>query len=121
MVAIRRHAAWQPLQAYNQLCAPASSSRSTELHRACSVRRTHVNTITLRLKTGAAGHDEGNAIVIRSLHSCTRAPSVSKRHWIVAMVAAAQGVLLHTSRRHVSRKMYAAECRNNRHWLASKR
>jgi hypothetical protein len=45
-----------------------------------------------RLNTDATGHDEGNAILIRSLHSCTRAPSLSKRSWIVSIVAQAQVV-----------------------------
>ena len=62
----------------------------------------------------ATGHEEGNAIVIRSLHSCTRAPSLSKRNWIVAIVARAHGVVLHTSRHRVSRSTEAAERKNKR-------
>jgi hypothetical protein len=70
--------------------------------RACEVKRTHANKVKLRLKTGATGHDEGNDIVIRSGHSCTRAPSLSKRNWIVSIVAEAHWVVLNTSRRKVS-------------------
>ena len=65
--------------------------------------RTHANNVKLRLNTGATGHDEGNEIVIRSLHSWTRAPSLSKRNWIVSIVADAHCVVLHPSRRKVSR------------------
>ena len=43
-------------------------------HRACDVRRTPPNKVTQRRKTGATGHDEGNDILRRSLHSCTPAP-----------------------------------------------
>ena len=78
------------------------------------VKRTHANKVKLRLTTGATGHDEGNAIVIRSLNSCTRAPSLSKRHWIVSIVADAHCVVLTTSRRKVSSNTYAAECNNKR-------
>ena len=66
------------------------------------MRRTHANKVKLRLNTGATGHDEGNDILIRSVHSCTRAPSLSKRSWIVSIVAEAHGVVLNTSRRKVS-------------------
>ena len=76
--------------------------------------RTHANNVKLRLNTGATGHDEGNEIVIRSLHSWTRAPSLSKRNWIVSIVADAHCVVLHTSRRKVSSNTYAAECNNKR-------
>ena len=76
--------------------------------------RTHANNVKLRLNTGAPGHDEGNEIVIRSLPSWTRAPSVSKRNWIVSIVADAHCVVLNTSRRKVSRNTYAAECSNKR-------
>ena len=58
--------------------------------------------MTQRLNTDATGHDEANEILIRSLHSCTRAPSLSKRHWSVAIVAQAHEVVLNTSRRRVS-------------------
>ena len=67
------------------------------------LRRTHSNNVKQRLNTGATGHDEGKAILIRSLNSCTRAPSLSRRNWIVSIVAQAHGVVLHTSRRRVSR------------------
>jgi hypothetical protein len=70
--------AWEPLDS-------RSSSPAGE------VRRTHANKVTLRLTTGATGHDEGNDMLIHAVNSCTRAPSVSKRRWIVAIVAAAQG------------------------------
>ena len=66
------------------------------------MRRTHANKVKLRLNTGATGHDEGNDILIRSVHSCTRAPSLSKRSWIVSIVAEAHGVVFNTSRRKVS-------------------
>jgi hypothetical protein len=58
--------------------------------------------MTQRLNTNATGHDEDNEILIRSLHSCTRAPSLRKRNWSVAIVAQAYEVVLHTSRRRVS-------------------
>ena len=102
IVAIRHNASWQPPQAYNKLFARGPSTLSTERHRTGSVERTHANKFKLCLKTGATGHDEGNEIVIRSSHSCTRAPSLSKRHWIVSIVAEAHWVLLKTSRRNVS-------------------
>ena len=70
--------------------------------------------MTQRLNTDATGHDEGNEILIRSLYSCTRAPSLSKRNWRVAIVAQAHGVVLNTSRRRVSSSTYAAECKNKR-------
>ena len=75
----------------------------------------------VRLKTGATGHDEGNEIVIRSFHSCTRAPSLHTRHWIVSIVADAHCVVFQTARRTVSRNQEAAECNIKRHGLASKR
>ena len=102
IVAIRHNASWQPPQAYNKLFARGPSTLSTERHRTGSVERTHANKVKLCLKTGATGHDEGNEIVIRSSHSCTRAPSLSKRIWIVSIVAEAHWVVLHTSRRKVS-------------------
>ena len=64
--------------------------------------RTHANKVKLRLNTGATGHAEGNDILIRSVNSCTRAPSLSTRSWIVSIVAEAHGVVFHTSRRKVS-------------------
>jgi hypothetical protein len=90
-------------------------------HRACTLKRTQANNVKLRLNTGATGHDEGNEILIRSLHSCTRAPSVSQRNWIVSIVAAAHGVVLQTSRRKVSSHTEAAACNNKRNWCAVKR
>jgi len=102
IVALRHTSSWQPLGAYNELFALAPATRFTALYRTGEVKRTQANKGKLRLKTGATGHDEGNAIVIRSLTSCTRAPSLSKRTWIVSIVAAAHWVLLHTSRRKVS-------------------
>jgi hypothetical protein len=53
---------------------------STERHRTCEVKRTHANKVNVRLTTGATGHEEGKEIVIRWPNSCTRAPSLSKRH-----------------------------------------
>ena len=47
-------------------------------HRACRVGRTHANKVKLRRTTSATGHDAGNDILIRSLLSCTRAPSLNK-------------------------------------------
>jgi hypothetical protein len=46
---------------------------SMALHGQATGKRTHANKIKLRLNTGATGHDEGNEIWIRPLHSCTRA------------------------------------------------
>ena len=86
----------------------------TRPHRAIYVRRTQANKVKARLTTGATGHDEGNDIVIRSATSCTWAPSLSKRSWIVSIVAQAQGVVLNTSRRKVSSNTEAAECKNTR-------
>jgi hypothetical protein len=63
-------------------------------HRACRVGRTHANKVKLRRTTSATGHDAGNDILIRSLLSCTRAPSLNKRNWIVSMVADAHCVVL---------------------------
>ncbi len=77
--------------------------------------RTHANNVTLRRHTGATGHDEGHALVLRSLHAWPRAPRVRKRNGMVAIVAAAHGVVLHPSRRQVSRNTYAAACNNQRH------
>lgn len=71
-------------------------------HNACGVTRTHANKVRARRNTGATGHDEGSDIVIRSVTSGTRAPSLRRRHWIVSMVAEAQGVVCNTSRRKVS-------------------
>jgi hypothetical protein len=71
-------------------------------HGQATGKRTHANTSKLRLNTGATGHDEGNEIWLRPLHSCTRAPRLRKRHWIVSIVAEAHGVVLHTSRRNVA-------------------
>ena len=73
------------------------------MHKAYEAKRTHANKVKLCLKTGATGHAEGNDIVLRSFPSCTRAPSVRKRHGSVSMVAAAPGVVLNTARRSVSR------------------
>ena len=78
------------------------------------MRRTPANKVTRRLNTGATGHAEGNDIVIRSVHSCTRAPGVSTRSWIVSIVAEAHGVVFHTARRKVSSNTEAAEGKNNR-------
>ena len=102
IVAIRHHASWQPPQAYTKLFGRGPSTLSTALHRTCEVERTHANKVKLCLKTGATGHDEGNEMVIRSSHSCPRAPSLSQRHWIVSIVAEAHWVVRKTSRRHVS-------------------
>ena len=66
--------------------------------------RTQAHKVKLRRSTGATGHNEGKDILIRSANSCTRAPSLSKRSWIVSMVADAHGVVLNTSRRRVSSK-----------------
>ena len=104
----------QPPQADRKRCTPEPSTRSTALPRACEARRTQANKGKLRLKTGATGHDEGNDIVLRSVHSCTRAPSLRKRSWIVSIVAEAHGVVLNTSRRKVSSNTETAECTNNR-------
>jgi hypothetical protein len=72
-------------------------------HRAYGLRRLDPYNVQQRRNTGATGHDEGNAIRIRSLPSCTRAPSLRRRNGLVAIVAQAHGVVLHTSRRRVSR------------------
>jgi hypothetical protein len=114
IVAIRHNASWQPPQAYNKLFARRPSTLSTALHRTCEVERPPANKFNLCLKTGATGHDEGNEIVLRSSHSCTRAPSLSKRNGIVSIVAAAHWVLLKTSRRNVSSNTEAAACKNTR-------
>ena len=90
-------------------------------HHACEVTRTHANKVRACCNTGVTGHDEGSAIVIRSVTSWTRAPSLRRRHWIVSMVAEAHGVVFHTSRRKVSSTTEAAECHNKRHGLAAKR
>ena len=121
MVVIGPNASSQPPQAYSKRVAPGPSTLSTALPRAGYRRRTHANKVKLRLKTGATGHDEGNDILIRSGHACTRAPSVSQRSWIVSIVAEAHGVVFHTSRRKGSRNTEAAEGKNNRNCLASKR
>src|SRR4029453_17996858 len=102
IVAIRHNASWQPPQAYNKLFARGSSTLSIELHRTCEVERTHANKFKLCLKAGATRHDAGNEIVIRSSHSWTRAPSLSKRNWIVSIVVGPPWVVLKTSRRNVS-------------------
>src|SRR4030095_4296546 len=88
-------------------------------HSPCETRRTQANKVKLRLKSDATGHDEGNDIVMRSVNSCTRAPSLSTWSWIVSIVAQAQGAVLNTSRRKVSRNTKSAECRNTRNELAS--
>jgi hypothetical protein len=75
---------------------------SMQACRACQVKRRHANKITLRLNTGATGHDEGSEILMRSVHSGTRAPSLSQRSWMVSIVARAHGVPFNTSRRRVS-------------------
>jgi hypothetical protein len=72
------------------------------LHGQATGKRPPANKIKLRLNTGATGHDEGNEIWLRPLNSCTRAPSLSKRNWLVSIVAEAHWVVLHTSRRNVS-------------------
>jgi hypothetical protein len=84
--------------------------RSQDLRR----QTTHSTNVKQRLHTGATGHDEGNARLIRSLHSGTRAPSLRMRNWIVSSVAQAHGVVLHTSRRRVARSPEAAEGKNKR-------
>jgi hypothetical protein len=71
-------------------------------HNACEVTRTHANQVRARCNTGVTGHDEGSDIVIRSVTSCTRAPRLRRRNWIVSIVAEAHGVVFHTSRRKVS-------------------
>jgi hypothetical protein len=71
--------------------------------------------VQVRLNTGATGHDEGHAILIRSFNACTRAPSLHTRHGIVSLVADAHCVVLQTSRRHVSSHTAAAECPITRH------
>ena len=110
---IRRPSAWQPPRVDNHRLAldPLRFRvRSQGLR-----RQTYPpNNVTQRLKTGATGHDEGNEILTRPLHSCTRAPSVSTRHWIVSIVAKAHWVVRHPARRHVSSNTEAAECRNTR-------
>jgi hypothetical protein len=121
MVVIGHKASSQLPQAYRKRFALASSTLSTALPRACEARRTHANKVTLRLKTGATGHDEGTDILRRSVHACTPAPSLRQRSWLVASVAAAHGVVLNTSRRTVSSHTEAAACKNHRHCLASKR
>jgi hypothetical protein len=85
------------------------------VHRTGTFTRTHANHIKLRLNTGATGHDEGNEIVIRSLHAWTRAPSLRTRNGIVAIVADAHCVVLNTARRKVSSNTSAAEGSNQRH------
>jgi hypothetical protein len=55
--------------AYNNLFALDPLRLSIDLnglHGQATVKRTHANNIKLRLTTGATGHDEGNAILIRS-------------------------------------------------------
>ena len=44
-------------------------SRTLLPHRVCEVRRTQANKVKLRLRTEATGHDEGNDILIRSVHA----------------------------------------------------
>jgi hypothetical protein len=78
------------------------------------VRRMHANNDKLRLKTGATGHDEANDTLMRVPSSLTRAPSLSKRHCIVSILARAHSVVLKTSRRKVSSHTYAAECKTHR-------
>ena len=102
MVAMRRNSPLQPPWVNNKLFALKPLTLFTELYRISAVSRTHANKVKLRLNIGATGHDEGKEIVIRSVNSCTRAPSLSKRSWMVSMVAEAHGVVFNTSRRHVS-------------------
>src|SRR4029450_8369649 len=88
-VAIRHHTSSpSPWDDY-PLVAFEASTLSTELHRTCSIIRTHANNAKLRINTGATGHDEGNEIWMHFWHSCTRAPSLSRRNWIVSIVAEA--------------------------------
>jgi hypothetical protein len=102
LVASGRNAFCQPPGASIHRFALELPGLSIKPHRACQVRRTQAHKVKLRLTTGATGHDEGNDILIRSVNSCTRAPSLSKRSWIVSIVAEAHGVVLSTSRRKVS-------------------
>jgi len=104
MVALRPNAPWEPPGADSQLFALKPSTPFTEPYRLSAVRRTHAHQGTLRLHIGATGYEEGQDIVSRSSHSCTRAPTVRKRSWRVSMVAEAHWVVLNTSRRHVSRR-----------------
>jgi len=100
---------------------PESSTRSTAPPRTCVVKRPQANKVTRRRTTGATGHDEGNDLVSRSSHSCTRAPRVSPRHCRVSLVAEAHAVVRHTSRRQVSRHPEAAACHHTRHgWAATR-
>ena len=102
MVALRPNAPWEPPGADSQLFALKPSTPFTEPYRLSAVRRTHANKVKLCLNMGATGHDEGQEIVIRSSHSCTRAPTLSKRSWMVSIVAEAHWVVFNTSRRNVS-------------------
>ena len=120
-VALRPKASWQPPPASHTLFARRPSTRSTALHRTCEGARTHAHQCQRCLTTGATGHDEGNALVLRSSPSCPRAPRLRPRHGSVALVAAAHWVLLKTSRRHVARHPEAAACHNTRHGVASTR
>src|ERR1700745_3680104 len=60
-------------------------------HRTGETRGTQAHKVPRRLTSGATGHEEGHDSMRRSVHSCTRAPSVRTWSWIVASVAPAPG------------------------------
>jgi hypothetical protein len=120
-VAIRRTASWQPPRADNHRFAPQPPEVSLTFTGAATSNVPPPHNVKPRLNTGATGHDEGHAILLRSLHSCPRAPRWRKRHGIVAIVAQAHGGVLHTARRRVARSIEAAACHNTRPGLASQR
>jgi hypothetical protein len=90
-VAIRRTASWQPPRADNHRFAPQPPEVSLTFTGAATSNVPPPHNVKPRLNTGATGHDEGHAILLRSLHSCPRAPRWRKRHGIVAIVAQAHG------------------------------
>src|SRR5262245_58310424 len=69
MDAIERTASCQLLGAYLNGLARKAAWALDRSHRAWEVRRTQANKVKLRLSTGATGHAEGNAILIRSVNS----------------------------------------------------
>src|SRR4029450_13280879 len=102
------------------LC-PGGAGALDRTPRAGEGRRPQATKSTRRLKTDATGHDEGHALVLRSGPSCTRAPRLSPRSWRGSLVAAALGLVLHTSRRQGSRPPEAAAGTHHRHGFAAKR
>ena len=60
-------------------CFAFAANKALDRSHRSARSRTQANKVKLRRSTGATGHDEGNEILIRSAHSCTRAPSLSKR------------------------------------------